>query len=218
MIDINEIGIRFKETGDAAYLGEMYHYILKLTGSIIRKSEHKASAEDIAGLTILKIHDKISQFEPSKGKFNNWLYAIIQNDILHGYRELRRSTDNIDQCGNDILESFAVETESEIEKFTYDDIVKAFETFNPHDYINTYVTRMVSMKDQGALFREYIENNITIDELVAKHPEFKLNANTAKTMIRRIRFAFVQHLAKSHPDKHIPSTNITNMLLKNNKI
>lgn len=219
MIDVNELGIKFKMTKDNVYLGQMYDYVKNLTGSILRKNSWKASLEDIAGMTILKIHDKIDSFDPDRGTFNNWLYTIISNDILNEYRYVNKKGDSIDAIGKNIIEGIADEPIDDTEQLTGTDVMSAFESFDPRNYINSYgINLLVSLLEQKALFIEYMLNDFTIDELVEKHPEHKLNSNSAKTMLRRMRFAFIQHLIKSYPTKQYPKTKTVNILEKKGKL
>lgn len=220
-INVNEIGERYKETKDIACLGELYNYVQRLTGYIIQKNSHQGNVHDIAGSIILKIHDKIDQFDAERGEFKNWLYAMITNDILFGYRELRKTSDCIDVYGNDLVEELPdyMNICEEEDSLTYEDVIEAFRTFDPTDYIGVYNREiMISLKDQSIMFKEYVVENLSLNELLERHPEHKLNDNSAKTMLRRMRYAFVQHLMKLYPGKVLPASRIVDSLIKKNKI
>ncbi|MEM1444280.1 MAG: sigma-70 family RNA polymerase sigma factor [Verrucomicrobiota bacterium] len=55
-----------------------------------RLSSDYHHAEDIAQEAFLKAHSQLSKFDPGKGKFSNWLYAIAANLSRNAHRKIKR--------------------------------------------------------------------------------------------------------------------------------
>lgn len=68
----------------------LYHlydkYSAALFGVILRICRNQALAEDVLQETFVKIWEKISHFNPEKGRFYTWAYRIAKNTALNALR------------------------------------------------------------------------------------------------------------------------------------
>ncbi len=70
---------------DALYL--LYDkYSAALFGVIVRICQNQELAEDVLQETFLRIWEKISSYDPEKGKFYTWAYRIAKNKALNAIR------------------------------------------------------------------------------------------------------------------------------------
>lgn len=61
-------------------------YIRQIYNFIYYKTMHRETAEDLASLTFLKALENLDRFDPDRGSFSAWLYAIARNSVKDYYR------------------------------------------------------------------------------------------------------------------------------------
>lgn len=49
-----------------------------------------AEAEDICSAVFLKVHTKISEYDPQKSAFSTWIYTIARNAVVDHFRTSHR--------------------------------------------------------------------------------------------------------------------------------
>ncbi|MEM7601398.1 MAG: sigma-70 family RNA polymerase sigma factor [Verrucomicrobiota bacterium] len=77
-----------------------------------RLSSDYHHAEDIAQEAFIKAHDHLGSFDPEKGKFSNWLYAIATNLGRNAHRKIKPfSSDDLRQIEESSFESPALTLE-----------------------------------------------------------------------------------------------------------
>ncbi|MBT8184646.1 MAG: sigma-70 family RNA polymerase sigma factor [Eudoraea sp.] len=76
--------------GDQNALYQLYdRYSAALYGIIIRMCRDEAMAKDLLQESFIKIWQKISSYNPEKGKFYTWSYRIAKNTTLNALRKSR---------------------------------------------------------------------------------------------------------------------------------
>ncbi len=70
-------------------------YVEKIYKFLYFRTFDQQLAEDITSQVFLKVMNKISTFNESKGTFQAWLYQIARNLLIDEYRK-QKPTDNID--------------------------------------------------------------------------------------------------------------------------
>lgn len=81
-LDENEIIVRFRQ-GEAEKFSELYDaYVRKIYDFVYFRTFHQQTAEDLTSRVFLKALEKLGQFNPNKGGFGTWLYAIARNTII----------------------------------------------------------------------------------------------------------------------------------------
>ena len=74
---------------------------MKFLPFVLRRADPHSS-EDIIAATSARVWQKLHQFDPTKGSFEDWAFAIVRNCVIDHYRALRRDdktsvlTDEID--------------------------------------------------------------------------------------------------------------------------
>jgi RNA polymerase sigma factor (sigma-70 family) len=89
-------------------------YFERIYRFIYYRTFHRETAEDITGQTFLKALEYLRSYDPSKGKFNTWLYKISVNCINKHFNK-NKETENYEdiwdtKAGND----FVIDVEQKI--------------------------------------------------------------------------------------------------------
>jgi len=76
--------------GDAAAFGNLYERYKSPVVSFARNyMKCRSLAEDVAQDALLSVHLKIGQFNPERGSFRSWLFAIVHNQCRQETRRRR---------------------------------------------------------------------------------------------------------------------------------
>ena len=84
------------KNGETEYFAEIYElFAQKIYAFIFYKTFHRETAEDLTSQTFTRALEKICSFNPRKGNFNSWIYAIARNSVVDFYRT-KKDSKNID--------------------------------------------------------------------------------------------------------------------------
>lgn len=84
--EINECGVAAQH--DREMFLKLYDfYYDRLIGYTFKRTLHEQDTYDIVANSFLKVIDKISSYDPSRGDFNSWIYRIVTNEINTYYRK-----------------------------------------------------------------------------------------------------------------------------------
>lgn len=111
-----------------AFAGLYDAYIKKIYNFIYYKTMHKETAEDLTSLTFTKAFTGIAGYDPARGKFSTWLYAIARNAVKDHYRDRRPEADLDD------VYDLASDDDPEIDadnKLTLDQVKKYLDKLKP---------------------------------------------------------------------------------------
>ncbi len=82
------------QKGDLRSFGELYDmYVRKIYDYAYYHTFHKETAEDLTSQIFFKALNSIKGFDPDKGTFQSWLYAIARNAVIDHYRRQRDEID-----------------------------------------------------------------------------------------------------------------------------
>ena len=97
--DEQELALRIANREEAA-IGELYSkYRSMLTGIIMKVVHDSAECEDILQDVLLQVWDRISTFEPAKGRFSCWLSTLARRRAIDHVRKIcayRRASDRFE--------------------------------------------------------------------------------------------------------------------------
>ncbi|TAN33615.1 RNA polymerase sigma factor [Patescibacteria group bacterium] len=75
------------QKGELKQFGLLYDkYAKKIYDFVYFKTWHKETAEDIVSQVFMKGLESVKKFDPDKGTFSAWLYAIARNTVIDYYR------------------------------------------------------------------------------------------------------------------------------------
>ncbi|MFH0834707.1 MAG: sigma-70 family RNA polymerase sigma factor [Patescibacteria group bacterium] len=124
----NEIAERVVH-GETKYFAEIYElFAQKIFAFIFYKTFHRETAEDLTSQTFIRALEKIDSFDPRRGNFNSWIYAIARNSVIDHFRSAKKMQ-NIDDIfdladATDISAEFA-------QKSDFDEIRSALQKISP---------------------------------------------------------------------------------------
>ncbi len=72
-------------------------YAQKIFGFLFHKTFDRSLAEDLASETFMKALERIQGFDPKKGNFQAWLFAIARNTLIDHFRS-RKETASIEDA------------------------------------------------------------------------------------------------------------------------
>jgi len=85
------------KNGDTIAFGELYDLFAdKIFRFILMKIKNKNEAEDLLQEIFIKAWQSIQNFDPARGNFNAWLYAISSNTINDFFRRTYRKPPTVE--------------------------------------------------------------------------------------------------------------------------
>src|SRR3989339_593886 len=103
-------------------------YLRKIYNYIYFRTCFKETAEDTCSQTFIKALENINKFNPKKGNFNSWLYAIARNLIIDHFRALKHTEDIHSFWDLPSSENIAISVNN---KFTIQEVKKYLEKLKP---------------------------------------------------------------------------------------
>lgn len=84
-------------------------------------------AEEVLQDTFIQIFDKIQQYDPQKGTFNNWSHKIAVNQALMKLRKINSNKFKV----TDLVESRDIINNNGLDNLNYEDLLLKVETLSP---------------------------------------------------------------------------------------
>jgi len=92
--------VRDSKSGNRKAFGELYEmFVGRIYNYMYYRTFHRETAEDLTGLTFLKVLKKFDTYQEKKGSFLTWIYRIAGNCLIDHYRT-HRKTENIENIRN----------------------------------------------------------------------------------------------------------------------
>jgi len=80
------------QKGNLQKFAELYNkYVEKIYKFIYFRTNHQTTAQDLTSLTFTKALENIKKFNPKKGTFQAWIYAIARHNVIDYYRTNKKT-------------------------------------------------------------------------------------------------------------------------------
>jgi RNA polymerase sigma factor (sigma-70 family) len=162
----------------------------KLKFFIWKFCKNDFDTEEALQFTLVKVFNKIEQYNPLSGRFTTWAFTIARNETLY----------YLDRKNKDIPSY--IEISSLYEDSKYNDNLTTFEKENHYyevtEIFNRTISEIYNLKDE-------LLKNIAIDKMVNNGKvkeiaeKYDIPENTVKTKLRKARFEIRKSILKKDP-------------------
>jgi RNA polymerase sigma factor (sigma-70 family) len=162
----------------------------KLKFFIWKFCKNDFDTEEALQFTLIKVFNKIEQYNPLSGRFTTWAFTIARNETLY----------YLDRKNKDIPSY--IEISSLYEDSKYNDNLTTFEKENHYhevtEIFNRTISEIYNLKDE-------LLKNIAIDKMVNNGKvkeiaeKYDIPENTVKTKLRKARFEIRKSILKKDP-------------------
>ena len=162
----------------------------KLKFFIWKFCKNDFDTEEALQFTLIKVFNKIEQYNPLSGRFTTWAFTIARNETLY----------YLDRKDKDIPSY--IEISSLYEDSKYNDNLTTFEKENHYhevtEIFNRTISEIYNLKDE-------LLKNIAIDKMVNNGKvkeiaeKYDIPENTVKTKLRKARFEIRKSILKKDP-------------------
>ncbi len=211
-LDIQTAGIEFQKTQSDKSINIIYEFVKRVSNSQCIKLQCN-DTEEIVHRSITKIIEKIEQFDSERGKFHQWVYSIVINEIKLLKRKEKIFSKDVgfdygdDRDSNSFNNNlYNVQPKYEVEYFneeelTLEDVIKAIEDFEPTETIGKTQDKRYGMVTYRNIFKDLYFEGMTNLEIVDK---YCIPYNVIYTVKGRYRKRFIEYLRKRYTNKNIP--------------
>lgn len=136
MVDLpNDAGdeelARAAGAGRQAFLVLYERYVLRVQRYVFSQVSHATEVEDLVSTIFFRALTKIDTYQPQRGSFSVWLFAIARNAI-HDHRRLSMGRRLIPlEAADDVPEPRAGPEELAVKRERYDAVRRAFKVCTP---------------------------------------------------------------------------------------